>query len=82
MDTQCQKKVSLRLSGEEETGNAGEQWFDKAHQPPVRNSLTDWNWSWGLNQPPISHDYSKKLCLGKPNGKHERANFSLFVNLC
>ena len=35
MDTQCQKNISLQLSGEVETGSAGEQ--------PVRNNLIDWN---------------------------------------
>jgi hypothetical protein len=72
MNTQCQKFISLHLSGEVETGSAGEQ--------PVRNNLTDWNGRGGFKQPPISHDYSKKLCLGKPNEKHVSAN--LFVNLC
>jgi hypothetical protein len=28
---------TLVPSNETETGTAGEQWFDKAHQPPVRD---------------------------------------------
>lgn len=38
-----QNVVSLTLSGEVETGNAGEQ--------PVRNSLTDWNGQGGRKSP-------------------------------
>jgi hypothetical protein len=43
MNTQCQKNVSLHLSGEEETGSAGEQL--------VRNSLTDRNGHGGIISP-------------------------------
>jgi hypothetical protein len=66
MDTQCQKLISLHLSGEVETGSAGEQ--------PVRNSLIDWNGHGGSTSPRFPNDHSKKLCLGKPNRKHEKAN--------
>lgn len=48
-----QNVVSLPLSGEVETGSAGEQ--------PVRNSLTDWNGQGGLKSPsynlPIPRNY-------------------------
>jgi hypothetical protein len=71
LDTIGQKSISLQSSGEVETGSAGEQ--------PVRNSLIDWNGRGGFKQPPISHDYSKKLCLGKPNRKHDGANSLLYV---
>jgi len=67
MNTQCQKLISLHLSGEEETGSAGEQ--------PVRNSLTDWNGRGGITSPHFPNDHSKKLCLGKPNRKHGNTNF-------
>jgi len=67
MDSQYQKCIPLHLSGKEETGNAGEQ--------PVRNSLTDWNGRGGSTSPHFPYDHSKKLCLGKPNRKHEKTNF-------
>ena len=66
MGTQCQKCIPLHLSGEVETGNAGEQ--------PVRNNLTDWNGHGGSTSPHLPNDHSKKLCLGKPNRKHEKTN--------
>ena len=44
LETLLEKVVSLPMSGEEESGNAGEQ--------PARNSLTDWN-SQGGFCPPI-----------------------------
>ena len=43
MDTRSENCISLRPSGEEETGSAGEQ--------PVRNSLTDRNGHGGLTSP-------------------------------
>jgi hypothetical protein len=67
MDTQCQKCIPSHLSGEVETGNAGEQ--------PVRNNLTDWNGHGGATSPHLPNVHFKKLCLGKPNRKHEKANF-------
>jgi len=67
MDSQSQKYIPLHLSGEVETGSAGVQ--------PVRNSLTDWNGHGGYTCPHFHNDHSKKLCLGKPNRKHEKEKF-------
>lgn len=44
LSTLYENVVSLPVSGEEETGSAGEQ--------PVRNNLTDWNGQGGLLNPP------------------------------
>ena len=58
MDTQCQKFISLHLSGEVETGSAGEQ--------PVRNSLTDWNGRGGLTSPQFHRIIPRKYVLENP----------------
>jgi putative transposase len=49
------------MSGEAETGSAGEQ--------PARNNLTDWNSQGGLYDPPILSCHSMPLCLKKLNIK-------------
>jgi hypothetical protein len=58
MNTQCQKFISLHLSGEVETGSAGEQ--------PVRNSLNDWNGHGGLTSPQFLMIIPRKYVLENP----------------
>lgn len=53
-----QNVVSLTLSGEEETGSAGEQ--------PVSNNLTDWNGQGGLKSPSL-YPIPRKYGLENPN---------------
>jgi hypothetical protein len=67
MNTQRQKNVSLSPSGEEETGNAGEQL--------VRNNLTDWNGHGGLTSPLFHMIIPRNYVLKKPNEKHVETFF-------
>lgn len=54
-----QNVVSLPLSGEVETGSAGEQ--------PVRNNLTDWNGQGGLKSPSNYLPIPRNYVLENPN---------------
>lgn len=54
-----QNVVSLPLSGEVETGSAGEQ--------PVRNNLTDWNGQGGLKSPSNYFPIPRNYVLENPN---------------
>lgn len=54
-----QNVVSLPLSGEVETGSAGEQ--------PVRNNLTDWNGQGGLKSPSNLFPIPRNYVLENPN---------------
>lgn len=54
-----QNVVSLPLSGEVETGSAGEQ--------PVRNNLTDWNGQGGLKSPSNILPIPRNYVLENPN---------------
>lgn len=54
-----QNVVSLSVSGEEETGSAGEQ--------PVRNNLTDWNGQGGQKSPSQYFPIPRNYVLENPN---------------
>ena len=69
MDTQSQKFISLNLSGEVETGAAGEQ--------PIRNSLTDRNGHGGLTSPQFPLTIPRNDVLENPS-EYMSVNFYSF----
>lgn len=59
LSSHYQNVVSLHLSGQEETGSAGEQ--------PASNNLTDWNGQGGLKSPYQNFPIPRNYGLENPN---------------
>ncbi|KAA6325921.1 hypothetical protein EZS27_024912 [termite gut metagenome] len=59
LNNQYQNFIPLPLSGEEETGSAGEQ--------PVSNNLIDWNGQGGQNPPYNQNSIPRNHGLENPN---------------